>query len=234
MDGNRLVICPVHNEQDSIKHFREKLGEFYSGDVLFIDDGSTDGSREILDAIRDTGTTVIRHPERRGYGAALLTGFSHVRGNGYGKIVTIDVDLQHRPEHLPSFFDALDRRDAVLGSRYIRIDNYLDIPRTRLLINRYVSRLMEQLFSVRFSDPFCGYRGYTGAFLKEARLSEPSYGMGLEILMELLRTGVSHEEIPIEALYPDKCRKFLDGLDDPRLRLLHYLSVVARKRSEIG
>ena len=57
--------------------------------------------------------------------------------------------------------------------------------------------------------------------------------MQLEILLEVIRTKTAFREVAVEALYPNPFRRFLDGLDDPRLRLLHYLSVIARKKREI-
>ena len=228
-----VVVCPIHNERKSLPAFFRGLRESYPGDVIVVDDGSTDGSGRVLEEMRDGKTVVVTHTRRKGYGAALKAGFDRALSSGYGKIVTIDGDLQHRPEHIASFLSRLDNREVVLGSRYIRIDGYLHIPRDRLLINRYVSRLIELLFSVRFTDPFCGYRGYSRSFLERVRIEEAGYGMGLEILMEIVRLGVPFSELPVEALYPDACRSFLDGLDDPRLRLLHYLSVIERKKREM-
>ncbi len=233
MKDKSLVICPMFNEHDSLEEFYGRLREAYSGDVLLVDDGSTDGSKDLLSAIRDDNTSIISHPTRRGYGAALISGFAYSLKEGYRKVVTLDVDLQHSPEQVNTFLRELESYEVVLGSRYIRIDRYLDIPHVRLIINRYIAGLIRTLFAVDFSDPFCGYRGYRESFLRSADLREYSYGQGLEILMELIRMKTPFREIPIDALYPNPYRQFLDGLDDPRLRLLHYLGVIARKRQEI-
>jgi dolichol-phosphate mannosyltransferase len=228
-----LVICPVYNEEKYLLQFYLGLRRYYMGDVLFVDDGSTDKSRNVLRDIRDKNTFLIRHTQRMGYGAALISGFKFALDKGYKRIVTMDTDLQHNPEHIYLFFRELLEVEVVLGSRYIRIDKYGEIPYDRLLINRYISKLLKVLFFVNISDPFCGLRGYRDSFLLSIWLKEQGYRMGLEILLELIRTKRSFSEIPIEAIYFNPERKFGNGLDNSRQRLLYYLEVIARKQKEI-
>jgi glycosyltransferase involved in cell wall biosynthesis len=230
---NYLVICPVYNEERTLKKFYHKLRRYYAQDVLFVDDGSTDKGRDFLQHCKDKRTFVVRHPQRRGYGMSLLSGFAFSMEQGYKKILTIDVDLQHDPLHIQSFFRRLENYEVALGSRYIRVDWCLEIPRERMVINRYVASLLTMLFRVEFTDPFCGYRGYRDSFLRNIFLREKSYGISLEILLEIVRTKSSFSEIPIKAIYFECRRTFLDGLDDPRGRLLHYLEVIACKKKEI-
>lgn len=229
-----VVICPVHDERALLEPFCRKLRRCYSRDVIFVDDGSKDGSGEFLASIADGRTFVLKHRKRTGYGAALLTGFRAALERGCGRIVTLDADLQHNPEHIGRFLRGLSRCEVVLGSRYPRGTAYAKAPGARLAINRFMAGLLRILFSVRFSDPFCGYRSYRDSFIRKARLFETGYGLGLEILMEIVRTGASFREIPVEAVYLQRQREFLNGLDDPRRRLLYYLEVVARKSREGG
>jgi dolichol-phosphate mannosyltransferase len=149
-------------------------------------------------------------------------------------MVTLDADLQHNPEHIPSFLSALMDYEVVLGSRYIRIDRYFDVPRMRLIINRYICGLLRVLFSIHTTDAFCGYRGYRDSFLRRAFFTQKSYGLALEILLESVDKKAAFSEIPIEAIYFNTPRKFQDGLDDPRSRLSYYLDIISRKRREIG
>ncbi|UCC94551.1 MAG: glycosyltransferase family 2 protein [Candidatus Omnitrophota bacterium] len=228
-----LVICPVYNEQETIREFYVSLRKCYSHDVLFVDDGSVDESHYFLSTAKDTHTFVQRHSQRRGYGAALMSGFNFALRNNYRRVVTLDVDLQHKPEHIPFFLKELLEWEVVLGSRYITIAKSLDIPRQRLAINRYVSKLIGALFSVEFTDPFCGFRGYRDSFLKRVNLTETGYSGGLDILLEMIRMDTSFREISVEAIYFKDVRKFLDGLDNPTTRLLYYLEVISRKRKEM-
>jgi len=233
MKSDSLIICPVYNEETYIKDFYYRLRSNYEGDVFFVDDGSTDGSRAFLDKIKSKDTFVLRHNKREGYGAALLSGFDFAKENNYKRIVTIDVDLQHRPEQIPSFLKELLEWEVVLGSRYVKIINTLNIPKSRLTINHYISKLIKVLFSVEFTDPFCGFRGYQDSFLKKAEIKDLSYGIALEILLEIIRQGAIFSEMPVEAIYFKDIGKFLDGLDDPQRRLLYYLEVISKKREEM-
>lgn len=229
-----LVISPVYNEEAYLLEFYPRLRACYKRDVLFVDDGSTDLSRDYLIKMKDSSTFILRHPQRRGYGAALFSGFEFALEKNYQQIVTIDVDLQHKPEQVSEFLAHLEDRDVVLGSRYIRISKPLEVPPLRITINRYISRLFETLFFKEFTDPFCGFRAYRDSFLRKIQLTEKGYGISLEILLELICTDASFIEIPVEAIYFKDRREFLDGLDDARIRLLYYLEVISRKRRSIN
>ena len=232
MNGKSLVLCPVYNEREFLEKFYARLRAHYDGAVLFVDDGSTDGSGRILRRMCDYRTLLLRHPERIGYGSALRSGFACALKNDYENIVTLDADLQHDPREIAVFLSMLVEHEVVLGSRYMRGAAHADAPPERFIINRYVAGLMRELFSVMCTDPFCGFRGYRDSFLKKVRLGERGYGLGLEILIELVRTKTPFREIPVEAIYVNPQRAFLDGLDDPRRRLLYYLDVISRKRGQ--
>jgi dolichol-phosphate mannosyltransferase len=233
MDRNSLVICPVHNEENTIEEFYKSLRKDYQGDIFFVDDGSTDQSKDFLSKLKNNNTFVIHHPQRSGYASALATGFKFALDNKYRKAVTIDADLQHKPAHIYPFLKELEKYEVILGFRYIKITDYLAAPKSRLAINRYIAKLIKQLCSVEFADPFCGLRGYRNSFLKKLRLREKSYGGSLEILLEIIRTKASFKELPVEAIYFEGERKFLGGLDDPQKRLLYYLEVLGRKLKDV-
>lgn len=233
MKEKELVVCPVYNEENTLDQFSEGVRSYYSGDMLFVDDGSTDRGKEILKDIKGNKAFVIRHPKRLGYGAALNSGFRFFLENDYTQIVTLDADLQHDPKIIPSFFDKLTNSEMVIGSRYIKINKSLEAPRDRLLINRYIARLIKLLFQVEFSDPFCGYRAYRSTFLRKINLKEKGYRLSLEILLEAIRIDTVFSELAVEAVYLDYTRMFLDGLDWPQTRLLYYLEIIAAKKREI-
>ncbi len=233
MKKENLVISPVYNEEKTLEEFHARLMRCYSQDVLFVDDGSSDKSGDFLSGIKDEKTFLITHRRRSGYGAALTSGFEFSLKEKYQRIVVIDVDLQHSPEHIPAFLRELFEVDVALGSRYIRIGSSLDVPRERLIINRYVTGLINLLFSASFTDPFCGYRAYRDSFLRKAHFTEKSYGLGIEIILELIRTKAPFKEIPVEAVYFDPSRVFLDGLNNPKERLFYYLEIIARKNKEM-
>ncbi len=233
MDRDSLVICPVYNQESVIDEFYRLLRQSYKGDVFFVDDGSTDKSRDFLCSIKSKNNFLIQHPQKNGYTAALATGFKFALDNKYKKIVTIDADLQYKFENILDFFRALDKREVILGSRYIRIINYTDIPIFPFTINRYLSKLIKQLYSIEFSDTFCMLRAYRNSFLRKLRLREKNYGGCLEILLEIIRTKAHFKEVPVEINYLKDESRFSDDLDDPRKRLLYYLEVIRRKIKDV-
>lgn len=235
-----LVVCPVYNEESYINEFCSRLKSQYRGDMVFIDDGSTDKGIEILNNSMNeekTRTHVLYHKSRQGYGAALITGFQYALNRRYGKIITIDADLQHQPEDIHRFVNRLDEYDVVLGSRYTGNPHPSDIPKSRLIINKYISSLLTELLShhhsVKFTDPFCGFRGYRRSFLKKTRLGEQSYGISLEILLEIIRIKATASEIPVKPIYIDNSRIFYDGLNDPFKRLNYYKGIISNKMREL-
>jgi hypothetical protein len=93
--------------------------------------------------------------------------------------------------------------------------------------------MFEREFSIRFSDPFCGFRGYRASFLRSIELSEQSYGVCLEMLLEIVRARVDFCEIPVDLIYLDESRKFLDGLTDPLKRLDYYRGIIRRGKENL-
>ena len=112
-----LTTLAVYNEAPYVNGVLDQV-RLYSGDVLVVDDGSTDTTAELLAARDDI--CVVTHDQNRGYGAALTTAFDFADGEGYNVVVTIDCDGQHEPQRIPHFIDACRDVDIVSGSRYLK------------------------------------------------------------------------------------------------------------------
>ena len=100
MNSRWLTALPVYNEVRYVDAVLDEVSE-YSPEILVVDDGSTDGTGELLAARNDIH--VVRHPQNRGYGAGLKTAFDFAGRNGYEYLVTIDCDGQHEPQRIPEF-----------------------------------------------------------------------------------------------------------------------------------
>src|SRR5262249_53469601 len=136
-----LTALPVYNE---VKHVSAVLDEVkrYSNEVLVVDDGSTDGTSELLAARRDIH--VVRHPQNRGYGAGLRSAFNFALYDDYDVLVTIDCDGQHQPRMIPDFVAACGSEvgsvDIVSGSRYLKqFEGDSQPPAARRQINEQIT-----------------------------------------------------------------------------------------------
>ena len=113
-----LTAIPVHNEEASLVGVLTEVMK-YAGDVLVVDDGSTDRTPTLLRGFPTVRT--IRHPRNLGYGAGLRTAFQATIEGGYDGLVTLDCDGQHEPERIPELAARLADADIVSGSRYLQV-----------------------------------------------------------------------------------------------------------------
>lgn len=228
---NSVVLIPVYNEEAHVIGLLERLREVYSGDVLFVDDGSCDRSAEILASVQDGRTRVIRQPDNRGYGATLIRGFNEAKRAGYDFLVTMDSDGQHRPDWVPQFLEVAPGWDVVSGSRYLaESDSQGVVPQDRHQINRIVTGLLNQITGFGITDAFCGFKAYRVAALSNLKLEESGYSMPLQFWIQSKVLGLRVTERAVSRIYDDPNRKFGGDLDDPERRLTYYLETIRRER----
>ncbi|HXF82787.1 MAG TPA: glycosyltransferase family 2 protein [bacterium] len=226
-----LVIIPVFNEARTLARVLDQVrASAPRADILVVDDGSTDGSPQILAGRADVRT--VRHERNRGYGASLITGFARAVAGGYAVAVTIDCDEQHEPARIPDFIAAAEAADIVSGSRYLDPTVPGDPPPPdRAQLNREFTALLRTITGYAITDAWCGFKAYRVAALRRLRLSEPSYGLPLQVWVQAAYHGLTVRELPVARIYKNPERKFWGGLDDVAARRAYYLRVL---RAEVG
>ena len=159
------VIVPVFNERESLDELYRQLGaalESVAGyEIIFVDDGSTDGSIEVLRALRERDRRVKLISFRRNYGksAALSEGFRVCRGD---VVITIDADLQDSPAEIPGLIDKLDEGyDLVSGWKAKRND-----PLSKTAPSRLFNFVTSLVSGIRIHDFNCGLKAYRGEVVK--------------------------------------------------------------------
>ena len=227
-----LVAIPVYNEVNYAPHVIEKVRRFHD-QILFIDDGSTDGTAELLDGRAARGEIQLhRHPTNRGYGQSIIDAFCYAKRHGYDWVITMDCDEQHEPEVIPKFVELIreDRWDIISGTRYLeaRQDNDLP-PGDRRAINATITSTLNELFDWNLTDAFCGFKAHRVSAMIPLRLDETGYAFPLQLWPRVAKAGLRVRELPVRLIYNDPTRHFGGGLDDAGVRLRHYLDVLDRE-----
>src|SRR5205823_2711066 len=188
--------------------------------------GSTDRTPEIL--ARQEGLRVVTHPHNRGYGAALISAFDYVLGHDFDVLVTMDCDGQHEPSRIAVLLEAIHDCDIVSGSRYLR-DFRQDTlaPEDRRRINRQITQELNDRFGLNITDAFCGFKAYRTAALSRLRITEPGWGMPLQLWVQAAHLGLRVKEVGVPRLYLDPKRAFGGMLNDAEERLAYYHRVIA-------
>ncbi len=197
------VVVPVMNEEGSLKELFKKLKkvleELFSGEpdkykkgyeIIFVDDGSTDGSFEILEKIaqEDEKVRVIRFRTNFGQTAALSAGFKYAKGD---VIITIDADLQNDPEDIPKLLEKMgEGYDVVSGWRRNRRDPFLN----RRLPSFFANKIISRITGVCLHDYGCTLKAYR----KEIVMNIDLYGQMHRFLPALAKwVGASVGEVEV-------------------------------------
>jgi dolichol-phosphate mannosyltransferase len=221
-----LTALPVFNEERHVSAVLDQVVR-NAADVLVVDDGSTDGTAELL--ARRSDVTVVSHERNRGYGAALRTAFEYAVVHRYDVLVTIDCDGQHEPQLIRQLAAKCEGVDLVSGSRYLGFDPPQGLaPADRRRINAQITDELNCRFGLKLTDAFCGFKAYRVAALAELSLTEDGYAMPLELWVQAASRGLKIVEMAVPLVYLDEKRSFGGALDDASTRLAYYHDVIDR------
>jgi glycosyltransferase involved in cell wall biosynthesis len=226
-----LTAIPVYNEAS---HVRQVLAAArrYGPDILVVNDGSSDGTPELLSA--EPGILRVDHPTNRGYGAALVSAFAFARARDYDVLVTMDCDGQHEPARIPVLLEAIHDCDIVSGSRYLRdFRQDTPAPTDRRFINATITNEINARYGLDLTDAFCGFKAYSRAALEKLHITETGWGMPLQLWVHAARQGLRVKEIGVPRLYLDPNRAFGGVMNDPGQRLAYYREVLASAERDV-
>jgi glycosyltransferase involved in cell wall biosynthesis len=221
-----LTALPVFNEASHVDAVLDEVVQ-HAGDILVVDDGSTDATPERLAARNDV--FVVRHPQNRGYGAALKTAFDYAIRFNYDVLVTIDCDGQHEPQRIEMLVEACRSADLVSGSRYLASsDAKGQAPAERRQINQMITRELNERLGLSITDAFCGFKAYRVCALAKLAITDPGYAMPLELWVQAAYLGLKIVEVPVPLIYLEEKRSFGGSLDDGGKRMDYYHQVLDR------
>ncbi len=213
-----VVIIPTYNNAGTLKDVLSRtLAQGLP--IVVIDDGCTDGTREILSGFKDV--TVIAHPKNQGKGAALKTAFRWALEKGYAYAVTIDSDGQHYPEDIPDLLKAKGERTIVVGSRTTRGANA-----GGSFANRFSNFWFTAYTGIRLTDTQTGFRLYPLHDIPSLRVVGNRYEAELSLLLFSAWKGLSLVPVQVRVNYPkDRVTHFRPFQDFMRITLVNIIGL---------
>jgi glycosyltransferase involved in cell wall biosynthesis len=190
------VVMPVFNERATISEIIARvLAVPIRTELIVIDDGSTDGTREILaDLARERPFRLVLQPSNRGKGAALRRGFQEVTGD---LVVIQDADLEYSPEELPDLIELIcqGRADVVYGSRFLGRHRVFLF--THYLGNRLLTLITNVLYNTMLTDMETCYKVMRTDVLRSMTLKSDSFDVEPELTAKIFKRHYRVYEVPI-------------------------------------
>jgi len=193
------VVIPVFNEAETVEEIirRVQASEIsLEKEIIVVDDFSQDGTRSVLDRIKDPNVTILRHDKNLGKGAALQTGFAKAEGD---IILVQDADLEYDPREYPSLLAPIldGRADVVYGSRFLGGG-----PRRVLLFwhyvgNRILTTLSNMLSNLDLTDMETCYKVFKKDVLDRIKLKSKKFGFEPEVTVKCAKLKCRIYEVPI-------------------------------------
>ena len=191
-----LVVIPTYNEAESIGLILDALKNL-DLDVLVIDDGSPDGTADI---VRMHGVEVIEREGKQGLGSAYRTGFSIAIQRGYSYVIEMDADGSHQIQDLEKMMEWIGSADLLIGSRYVKDGAVTNWSKFRENLSKTANLYSTILLSLGIKDSTSGFRIYTSELLNKMEIStirSEGYCFQIEMTRRAISRGGSVAEIPI-------------------------------------
>lgn len=203
---DKVIIIPTYNEKENIEKMIRKvfsLEETYH--ILIIDDGSPDGTAEIVKRLQKEfaeSLFMIERTGKLGLGTAYITGFRWAMEHGYEYIFEMDADFSHNPDDLGRLYQACKEQgaDLAIGSRYCNGISVINWPIGRVIMSYYASAYVRTVLGMKIYDTTAGFKCYRRKVLETIDLDNihmKGYGFQIEMKYNAYRLGFKLQEVPI-------------------------------------
>ena len=198
------IILPAFNEEAILENnvsllydYLETLEGLYAWEIIIVNDGSTDNTRSIADALAESkpNLSAYHHIVNRNLGTALRTGFKHSNGD---YVIVLDIDLSYSPDHIEKLLSEIKttQADMVIASPYMKGGKNTAVPKLRLLLSKTVNFMMRKASRLNIYTFTGMVRAYNGDFIRSLNTKSSTFDINTEILLKayILRARVI--EIP--------------------------------------
>ena len=204
--AEKLVVIPTYNEKENIEKITRKVfsleGEFH---ILVVDDGSPDGTADIIKTLQKEFPQrlhLIQRSGKQGLGTAYITAFKWALEKGYGYVFEMDADFSHNPDDLIRLYKACaeDGADLSIGSRYCNGVSVINWPIGRVVMSYFASYYVRKVLRIKVYDCTAGFVCYTRKVLDTIDLDKvkmKGYGFQIEMKYTTHKLGFKIKEVPI-------------------------------------
>ena len=205
--GKSVVIIPTYNEKENIEAIiRAVMALEDNFDILVIEDGSPDGTAEIVKRLMAGDFKgrlhIIERTGKLGLGTAYITGFKWAIEQKYDFIFEMDADFSHDPKDVPRLLKEVrdNGYDVAIGSRYITGVNVVNWPMGRVLMSYYASKYVQLVTGIPVNDTTAGFKCYRRQVLETIDLDAirfKGYAFQIEMKFTAYKLGFKIKEVPV-------------------------------------
>lgn len=199
------IIIPVYNEVKTIlEAIRRVQNEPHEKEIIIVDDGSCDGTTELLRQIKDTNIKLLYHDTNKGKGYAIRTAIPHISTD---IVITQDADLEYYPDEYNKLIKPLltSKADVVYGSRFLKTRQKFNF--YTYLANIIINAFANLLLDTHLTDIMTGHKAFKSHILKSLTLTVNGFAFEVEVTVRIFKRGFKIYETPI--LY--ECRSYDKG-----------------------
>jgi dolichol-phosphate mannosyltransferase len=203
---SNLVIIPTYNEKENIERMVRKVFSLpFAFDLLIVDDGSPDGTAQIVKNLQIEFGSKLHLLERKGklgLGTAYIAGFKYAIQNKFDFIFEMDCDFSHNPDDLVNLFKACSDggADLSIGSRYVKGGKVVNWPIGRILMSYFASLYVRLILWINIHDTTAGFKCYKRKVLETINLDGIKfigYAFQIEMKYKVKKAGFKIKEVPI-------------------------------------
>lgn len=204
--SKNLVIIPTYNEKENIENIiRAVFSQKIAFHILIIDDGSPDGTAQIVKGLQQEmfdKLFLLERTGKLGLGTAYIAGFKWALEHDYAYIFEMDADFSHNPKDLVKLHEACHDKgaDVAIGSRYVTGVNVVNWPISRVLMSYFASKYVRMALGLSIADTTAGFKCYKREVLETLELDKirfKGYAFQIEMKFTAYKCGFNLVEVPI-------------------------------------